>query len=53
MPLYAYFHQISGVDSPMTLPVPMMNILNGGKKHAEELDIAKFADHAGRRPVLQ
>jgi enolase len=32
--LYEYFHQISGVSAPMMLPVPMMNILNGGK-HAE------------------
>jgi enolase len=33
-PLYKYFAKIAKTGKPMSLPLPMMNILNGGK-HAE------------------
>ena len=31
LPLYEYLHQISQVTEPLRLPLPMFNILNGGK----------------------
>lgn len=38
MPLYSYIGGINGV----TLPVPMMNILNGGAHAANNIDIQEF-----------
>ena len=35
IPLYQYFNKIAELGNPPTLPLPMMNILNGGK-HAED-----------------
>ncbi len=35
MPLYQYFNKIAKTKNTVQLPVPMMNILNGGK-HAEK-----------------
>ena len=35
IPLYQYFNNISEAKDPPSLPLPMMNILNGGK-HAED-----------------
>lgn len=42
-PLYAYFHDISHTDLPYSLPIPMMNIINGGA-HTEwqSTDIQEF-----------
>ncbi len=34
-PLYVYFNKIAKTKNPIQLPVPMMNIVNGGK-HAED-----------------
>lgn len=42
MPLYKYFHEISHTQRPLTLPVPMMNIINGGKHAAGSTDIQEF-----------
>jgi enolase len=42
VPLYQYFANISGQDSVHTLPVPMMNILNGGKHAKGSTDIQEF-----------
>lgn len=42
VPLYEYFHTISATESPLTLPVPMMNIINGGKHAAGSTDIQEF-----------
>jgi enolase len=42
MPLYAYFHQISNTEKAMTLPAPMMNILNGGKHAEKSTDLQEF-----------
>lgn len=41
MPLYAYVGQLSG-NSTFTLPLPMMNIINGGKHAAGSTDIQEF-----------
>ena len=41
MELYEYFASISGVRE-FTLPVPMMNILNGGKHADSTVDIQEF-----------
>jgi len=40
--LYEYFHNVSGVATPLTLPVPMMNILNGGKHAENSTDLQEF-----------
>ena len=39
LPLYRY---IGGVSSASTLPVPMMNILNGGKHAENSTDLQEF-----------
>lgn len=41
MPLYKYFKTI-GKSKEMMLPVPMMNILNGGKHAANSTDLQEF-----------
>jgi enolase len=48
MPLYRY---IGGCDA-RTLPVPMMNILNGGAHASNNVDIQEFMIYAHRRRVL-
>ena len=40
--LYQYFAKISGNNSPNKLPVPMMNILNGGKHAENSTDLQEF-----------
>ncbi len=42
MPLYKYFAQIAKTGKPMTLPLPMMNILNGGKHAEKSTDLQEF-----------
>jgi enolase len=34
VPLYKYLHTISGSNKPLSLPLPMMNVINGGA-HAD------------------
>ncbi len=41
MPLYEYVGQLAG-NSNFTLPMPMMNIINGGKHAAGSTDIQEF-----------
>jgi len=41
-PLYQYFRGLAPNGSDMTLPVPMMNIINGGKHAAGSTDIQEF-----------
>jgi enolase len=40
--LYQYFGEISGHTNPVTLPVPMMNVLNGGKHAENSTDLQEF-----------
>lgn len=40
-PLYAYFAKLSGTTE-LSLPLPMMNIINGGKHAAGSTDIQEF-----------
>lgn len=40
-PLYAYVQQLAGIKT-LSLPVPMMNIINGGKHAANSTDIQEF-----------
>jgi enolase len=40
-PLYVYFAELAG-NTTMTLPLPMMNIINGGKHAAGSTDIQEF-----------
>src|SRR5690349_14095947 len=42
LPLYDYFSQLSDEQNSLRLPVPMMNIINGGKHAAGSTDIQEF-----------
>ncbi|MBU6431114.1 MAG: phosphopyruvate hydratase [Patescibacteria group bacterium] len=42
MPLYKYFKKIGKTGKPLTLPVPMMNIINGGKHAQNSTDLQEF-----------
>jgi enolase len=41
-PLYKYFNKISKTKNKIRLPVPMMNILNGGKHAENSTDFQEF-----------
>ncbi len=41
-PLYTYFKQIAKTGNPVQLPVPMMNIINGGKHAENSTDLQEF-----------
>lgn len=41
-PLYVYFQKLSKSKIPLQLPVPMMNILNGGKHALNSTDLQEF-----------
>jgi enolase len=41
-PLYEYFHEIAETGNPIQLPVPMMNIINGGKHSENSADIQEM-----------
>lgn len=41
-PLYRYLASLAQLPEPTTLPVPMMNIINGGKHAAGSTDIQEF-----------
>lgn len=40
--LFAYLHRIYNSASPLRLPVPMMNVINGGKHADNKLEIQEF-----------
>ncbi len=42
LPLYKYFKKIGKTGKPLVLPVPMMNIINGGKHAENSTDIQEF-----------
>src|SRR3989344_195364 len=42
IPLYSYFQKIGRTKKPVQLPVPMMNILNGGKHAEHSTDFQEF-----------
>ncbi|MEN9613825.1 MAG: hypothetical protein RLZZ347_132 [Candidatus Parcubacteria bacterium] len=42
IPLWKYFSQIAKTKNPIRLPVPMMNILNGGKHAEKSTDFQEF-----------
>jgi enolase len=41
-PLYVYFNKIAKTKNVVQLPVPMMNIINGGKHADDSTDIQEF-----------
>lgn len=41
-PLYQYFHDIADLDNEIQLPVPMMNVLNGGQHAENSTDLQEF-----------
>ena len=42
IPLFRYIGSIEGITDPRLLPMPMMNIINGGKHAAGSTDIQEF-----------
>ncbi|HEY9480684.1 MAG TPA: phosphopyruvate hydratase [Candidatus Paceibacterota bacterium] len=42
VPLYQYFKNISGTKDKFRLPVPLMNVLNGGKHAENSTDLQEF-----------
>lgn len=42
LPLYEYFQSVGNVGGKMMLPVPMMNVLNGGQHAENSTDIQEF-----------
>lgn len=42
MPLYAYIARLNGTEGQYSMPLPMMNILNGGKHADNNVDIQEF-----------
>jgi enolase len=42
MPLYKYFKKIGKTGNELCLPVPMMNIINGGKHAENSTDLQEF-----------
>ena len=42
LPLYGHLHDLYGGDGKMRLPVPMMNIVNGGAHADNNVDIQEF-----------
>ncbi|USE33973.1 phosphopyruvate hydratase [Endozoicomonas sp. SCSIO W0465] len=42
MPLYAHIAELNGTAGQYTMPVPMMNILNGGEHADNNVDIQEF-----------
>jgi enolase len=42
MPLYAYIARVAGTGTSYLLPVPMMNILNGGAHADSSVDLQEF-----------
>jgi enolase len=42
LPLYKYFRKIGKTGNEMCLPVPMMNIINGGKHAENSTDLQEF-----------
>ncbi len=41
-PLHTYFNKIAKTKNPIQLPVPMMNIINGGKHAENSADVQEF-----------
>lgn len=42
IPLYQYFFDLAGESNPLSLPVPMMNIINGGRHAENSTDFQEF-----------
>jgi len=42
LPLYQYFSNIADTNKKMQMPVPMMNILNGGRHAEKSTDLQEF-----------
>lgn len=42
IPFYQYLHELSSSTSPVSLPMPMMNVINGGQHAGFATDIQEF-----------
>jgi enolase len=41
-PVYSFIRKINPTNQPMSMPLPMMNILNGGKHAKDSTDLQEF-----------
>lgn len=49
LPLYAHIAELNGTPGKYSMPVPMMNIINGGEHADNNVDIRGIHDSAGWR----
>jgi enolase len=49
LPLYAHIANLNGTPGVYSMPVPMMNIINGGEHADNNVDIQEFHGSASRR----
>ncbi len=49
MPLYEHIAELNGTPGKYSMPVPMMNIINGGEHADNNVDIRGIHDSAGWR----
>ena len=53
IPLYSHISNLSGNKGNLTLPVPMMNIINGGEHADNNIDIQEFMIQPTELPRLR
>ena len=52
LPLYRYVADVAGLGEPSVLPVPMMNVLNGGAHADNSVDFQEFMVVPGGAPTF-
>ena len=52
LPLYAHIARLNGTEEPYSLPVPMMNIINGGEHADNNVDIQEFMVQPTGAPIF-
>ena len=53
IPLYQHIAEINGTPNQYSMPVPMMNIINGGEHADNNVDIQEFMVQPVGAPILQ
>ncbi len=53
LPLYAHIAELNGTPGKYSMPVPMMNIINGGEHADNNVDIQEFMIQPVGAPTLK
>lgn len=53
LPLYAHIAELNGTPGKYSMPVPMMNIINGGEHADNNVDIREFMIQPVGAPTLK